>query len=58
LRAAAKLSNLKSIGIIRGKNTTPLNVYTQNCGNNWHGMYIYISRSEYKLKEDTSFLED
>jgi 1-aminocyclopropane-1-carboxylate deaminase/D-cysteine desulfhydrase-like pyridoxal-dependent ACC family enzyme len=54
--AAAKLSNLKSIGIIRGEEHQPLNVTLQTAVNN--GMELhYINRSEYKLKEDTSFLE-
>lgn len=53
--AAAKLSNLKSIGIIRGEEHQPLNVTLQTAVNN--GMELhYISRSEYKLKTEEAFL--
>ncbi len=54
--AAARLSNLKSIGIIRGEEHQPLNVTLQTAVNN--GMELhYISRSDYKLKEQPIFLD-
>lgn len=53
--AAAKLSNLKSIGIIRGEEHQPLNVTLQTAVDN--GMELhYISRSDYKLKAEPNFL--
>lgn len=54
--AAAKLSNLNSIGIIRGEEHLPLNATLKTAVDN--GMELhYISRSDYKLKKDVSFLE-
>lgn len=53
--AAAKLSNLKSIGIIRGEEHQPLNVTLQTAVNN--GMELhFVSRSEYRLKTEEAFL--
>ncbi len=54
--AAAKRSNLKSIGIIRGEEHQTLNVTLQTAVNN--GMELhYINRSDYKLKAEPNFLD-
>jgi 1-aminocyclopropane-1-carboxylate deaminase/D-cysteine desulfhydrase-like pyridoxal-dependent ACC family enzyme len=55
--AAAKLSNLKSIGLIRGEEQLPLNSTLQTAVNN--GMELhYISRQDYRRKQEPDFLEE
>jgi len=54
--AAANELGLKSIGIIRGEKTTPLNPtlsFAKSCGMQLQ----YISREAYRNKTDTSFIE-
>lgn len=51
---AGKVNNIKTIGYIRGEETLPLNATLQLAKDN--GMkLIYISREEYRLKDDYSF---
>jgi 1-aminocyclopropane-1-carboxylate deaminase len=51
-----KFNGLKSIGIIRGEETLPLNPTLDMAAKN--GMQLeYISRSDYRQKEEPSFLE-
>lgn len=51
---AGKIHNIKTIGYIRGEEHTPLNPTLQQAKDN--GMeFIYISRDEYRLKDDYSF---
>ncbi len=53
--AAAKIYNLKSIGIIRGEETLPLNYTLKTAVNN--GMQLhYVSREEYKNKQEEIFI--
>jgi len=53
--AAAKEAGLASIGIIRGEETLPLNDTLQFAYD--QGMQLhYVSRSDYRLKEEDSFL--
>ena len=54
--AAAKELGLKSIGIIRGENTLPLNhtlAFAESCGMKLH----YLTREEYRDKADASFIQ-
>ena len=54
---AANKKQLKSIGVIRGEESLPLNPTLKFAKEN--GMYLhYISRSEYKGKEDEFFLRE
>lgn len=54
--AACKLLGLKSIGIIRGEEIAQTNPTLSSAMNN--GMRLrFISRGEYKLKEEDSFIE-
>lgn len=53
--AAARETGLKSIGIIRGEETLPLNrtlSFAQQCGMELH----YVSREEYRYRHSDSFL--
>jgi 1-aminocyclopropane-1-carboxylate deaminase/D-cysteine desulfhydrase-like pyridoxal-dependent ACC family enzyme len=55
--AAAKESGLKSIGIIRGEETLPLNstlTFAKQCGMDLH----YVSREEYRNKNEKTFIEN
>jgi 1-aminocyclopropane-1-carboxylate deaminase len=53
---AAKLNRMKSIGIIRGEQTQPLNnTLNQAIANNMQ--LIYVSRSEYKIKDSWDYKE-
>lgn len=55
--AAAKELGLKSIGIIRGEETLPLNntlTFAKKCGMHLH----YISREEYRNKNEETFIEN
>jgi 1-aminocyclopropane-1-carboxylate deaminase len=57
LAAAGKMFNFKTIGIIRGELTLPLNPtlhFATSCGMQLH----YIDRENYKGKEENDFLED
>lgn len=57
LAAAGKLFNFKTIGIIRGELTLPLNPTLQfatSCGMLLH----YVSRENYQGKEEADFIED
>jgi len=54
--AAAKELGMKSIGIIRGEETLPLNetlAFAKSCGMLLH----YVSREDYKKKTEESFIE-
>lgn len=54
---AAKEANLKSIGIIRGEETLPLNPTLRLA--TFMGMELhYVSRTEYRKKTETSFIKD
>ncbi len=55
--AGASLLGLKSIGIIRGEETLPLNttlIFARQCGMELH----YISREKYRLKTETAFIDE
>lgn len=55
--AAAEYAGFKSIGIIRGEETLPLNPTLQAAQS--HGMEIhYISRSAYRNKKEDAFIEN
>lgn len=55
--AAAKLANLKSIGLIRGEKQIPLNHTLQTAVDN--GMELhYVSRTDYRRKQEEVFLEE
>ena len=55
--AAAKLANLKSIGLIRGEEQIPLNHTLQTAVDN--GMELhYVSRADYRRKQEEAFLEE
>ncbi len=54
--AAAKELGLKSIGVIRGEETLPLNhtlAFAKSCGMELH----YVSREAYRKKTETDFIE-
>ncbi|MEK6781091.1 MAG: pyridoxal-phosphate dependent enzyme [Bacteroidota bacterium] len=54
--AAAKEVGLKSIGIIRGEETMPLNhtlVFAESCGMKFQ----YVSREEYRKKTESGFVQ-
>ena len=54
--AAAKENGFESVGIIRGEETLPLNhvlAFAKNCGMKLY----YISREEYRRKNDPAFIE-
>lgn len=51
-----KLYNYKTIGVIRGEETLPLNPTLEQAAQD--GMHLhYVSRSDYKLKEQSDFIE-
>lgn len=55
--AAAKELGFKSIGVIRGEETLPLNPtlsFAKNCGMHFH----YCSRDEYRKKNEKEFIEN
>lgn len=56
IAAAAKELGLKSIGIIRGEETLPLNqtlAFAESCGMKLH----YLTREEYRDKADEAFIQ-
>jgi 1-aminocyclopropane-1-carboxylate deaminase/D-cysteine desulfhydrase-like pyridoxal-dependent ACC family enzyme len=54
--AAAKESGLKSIGIIRGEETLPLNSTLQFATDNGMSLH-YLSRSEYRAKQESRLID-
>lgn len=55
--AAARELGLKSIGIIRGEETLPLNPtlsFAKECGMQLH----YVSREDYRKKNETTFIQE
>jgi len=55
--AAAQETGFKSIGIIRGEETLPLNntlAFAQRCGMQLH----YISRTQYREKDNSEFIQE
>lgn len=55
--AAGRLNNIKTLGVIRGEETLPLNPTLQLAKDN--GMdFIYVSRVDYRGKESVDFLSN